>query len=733
MDAHRSAPSADFAGTAACAECHRDEAARWRGSHHDLAMQEADAHSVLGDFGRATLTYNGITSTFFRRGADYMVRTDGPDGALHDYRIAYAFGVAPLQQYLIEFPDGRLQALGIAWDTRPKADGGQRWFHLYPDERVDARDELHWTRPAQNWNFMCAECHSTGVRKRYDPAADRFATTWAEINVGCEACHGPGAKHIAWARGDAGTRSADPGKGFAAPLGRSSDAAWVFSAGPIAHLDRTRDRQAQIEACGRCHARRSEINEEAVPGRPLADTHVVALLDDPLYYADGQIRDEVYEYGSFLQSRMHAAGVACTDCHDPHSGRLRAEGNALCAKCHQAAVFDTPAHHHHPAGTAGAQCVACHMPARTYMVVDRRRDHSFRVPRPDLSTAIGTPNTCTDCHRDRSAAWAADALRTWGVSPSAHSFRYAEALAAGRRQEDSAGPALTAVIADPAMPALVRATALTLLAPHLDPRSAALVERALQDPDPLVRRAALTLLPAWPPPERWQRGAAALRDPVRTVRLEAVDALAAPPGSVPMSAEERADFERAVAEYRDVQRLNADRPESGLNLGALDARLGNTKQAEKEYRDALRRQPNFVPVLVNLADLYRQTHRDADAEPLLRQAVATAPQNGDVHYALGLLFVRQRRVADATDELGSAAALRPDNPHYAYAHALALDAAGRSGEAIERLEQAQARFPRDREILEALVDLNARAGHADAARRWQGELRQSAAGSGTAP
>jgi predicted CXXCH cytochrome family protein len=457
------------------------------------------------------------------------------------------------------------------------------------------------------------------------------------------------------------------------------------------------------------------------------------LLDDPLYYADGQIRDEVYEYGSFLQSRMHAAGVACTDCHDPHSGGLRAEGNALCAKCHQAAVFDTPAHHHHPAGTAGARCVACHMPARTYMVVDQRRDHSFRVPRPDLSTAIGTPNTCTDCHRDRSAAWAADALRTWGVSPSVHSFRYAEALASGRRQEDSAGPALTAVIADPAMPALVRATALTLLTPYLDPRSAALVEHALQDPDPLVRRAALTLLPAWPPQERWQRGAAAVRDPVRTVRLEAVDALAAPPGSVPMSAEERAAFERAVAEYRDVQRLNADRPESGLNLGALDARLGNTEQAEKEYRDVLQRQPNFVPVLVNLADLYRQTHRDADAEPLLRQAVTTAPQNGDVHYALGLLFVRQRRVAEATGELGSAAALRPDNPHYAYAHALALDAAGRSGEAIERLEQAQTRFPRDREILEALVDLNARAGHADAARRWQGELRQSAAGSGTAP
>ena len=196
----KSDPVATYMGAAACVSCHASESAAWHGSQHAMAMQEANPQSVLGNFNDAEFTHAGVTNRFYRRDDEFYVRTDGPDGKLTDYRIAYTFGVNPLQQYLIEFPDGRLQALPIAWDTRPAAEGGQHWFHLHPDEAITHDDELHWTRPAQNWNFMCADCHSTGLRKNYDPETNRFHTQWAEIDVACEACHGPGSRHLAWAQ-----------------------------------------------------------------------------------------------------------------------------------------------------------------------------------------------------------------------------------------------------------------------------------------------------------------------------------------------------------------------------------------------------------------------------------------------------------------------------------------------------------------------------------------------------
>ena len=191
---------AAFVGSAQCASCHEGSYQAWKGSQHALAMQHASEQAVLGDFGGAKFRYAGIESTFFRRDGKFFVRTDGPDGKLADFEVKYAFGVDPLQQYLVEFPDGRLQALSIAWDARPKASGGQRWFHLYPKEKIDFRDELHWTKRSQNWNFMCADCHSTNLRKAYDAATDRFKSTWSEISVGCEACHGPGSAHVEWAK-----------------------------------------------------------------------------------------------------------------------------------------------------------------------------------------------------------------------------------------------------------------------------------------------------------------------------------------------------------------------------------------------------------------------------------------------------------------------------------------------------------------------------------------------------
>jgi tetratricopeptide (TPR) repeat protein len=457
--------------------------------------------------------------------------------------------------------------------------------------------------------------------------------------------------------------------------------------------------------------------------QPLGQNHILSLLDERLYHADGQILDEVFEYGSFLQSRMHERGVVCIDCHDPHSGRLRASGNAVCAKCHSPSHYDTPAHHHHKAGTEAASCVACHMLARNYMVVHKRHDHSFRVPRPDLSVTLGTPNTCTDCHHDRSVQWAAEAVVKWYGPTRTRGATYVGALTAGRQHQVGADRQLTAIAADRSFPAIVRATALSLVGNPAQPPASDVVERSLQDSDPMVRRAAVALLIAWEPKRRWQNGGPLLSDPIRAVRLEAVNALADTATAVTLTAEQHAVLEKAVAEYRDVQAYNADRAEAWMNLGSLETRLGNRERAEGNYLRAIRVQPSFTPAYVDLADLYREQGRDAEGERVLRQALSRHADSADVHYVLGLLLVRQKRSDEALAELAKAAALSPDTPRYAYVYAVALGSYGQRPKALTVLEQAHEHFTGDRDIVVALVQFSAQSGDSAAASRWTAVLR----------
>ena len=267
-----------------------------------------------------------------------------------DFQVLYTFGVAPLQQYLIGLPGGRLQAFGIAWDARPASDGGQRWYHLYPDRKLAAGDPLHWTGIDQNWNYQCAFCHSTNLQKNYDAATTQFKTTWSEISVGCEACHGPGSRHLDWATKTVdGKRVDDPGKGFAFTLDERPGVSW--RTGLDGYLSRSvpRTEDKVVHVCAACHSRRQQFSSDPLAVSKFFDAFRPSLLAADLYHSDGQQRDEVYNYGSFLQSRMHAAGVTCSDCHNPHSGALRHEGNATCTQCHASERFDAPAHHHHEA------------------------------------------------------------------------------------------------------------------------------------------------------------------------------------------------------------------------------------------------------------------------------------------------------------------------------------------------------------------------------------------------
>jgi predicted CXXCH cytochrome family protein len=709
-----------WVGASACVECHAREDRLWRDSFHALAMQPATPATVAGAFDDATFVYNGVTSTFSKRGDAFVMRTDGPDGVLRDYPVTWTFGARPLQQYVVAFPRGWFQLPSVAWDARPAEQGGQRWYHLYPGEQVDHRDALHWTGPAQNWNYMCAECHSTNVQKRYAAETDTYDTTFSEVNVSCEACHGPGGAHVDWGRRvKAGQPSADPRMGLVFQLKTHKDG-WPFLPGTsIARRVTPIDSRVEVETCGRCHARRSQDWADYRFGAPLADTHRVSLIDEGLYESDGQQLDEVYEYGSFLQSRMYLRGVTCTNCHDPHSGRLLAPGNELCSRCHLGTTYDTRAHHFHKPNTDAALCTSCHMPARTYMGVDARRDHAFRLPRPDESVRIGTSNACTTpCHAKRPAAWAAAAVAKWYGPKAAARPSFAPALDAGRRQLAGAGAQLRAVLEEPSIFApIVRASALSLLA-SVDPRTAsALLPSASKDPDPLVRRAAAESLEVLAVAERARVGGALLADSVRTVRLAAASTLAGLPREA-WHPGHAARFDTALAELRASLAVSAERGESWVTLGSLEARLGNGPAAEAAYRRAIRKQPQFVPSYVNLADLYQHAGREAEAESALRQALRAAPETAMARHALGLALVRQRRMPEALAELARAVALAPRDTRYAYVFAVALHDTGSPRRARQVLEDAYRRSPGNREVLEALLAYSHEAGDRARALQW---------------
>lgn len=700
----RDAMREGFVGSATCAGCHAAQAEAWRGSDHARAMAEAQPGNVLGDFSGVTVTERDRSATFYRDGERFMVRTDGPGGSTADFQVTETFGRDPLQQYLVLFPDGRRQALPWAWDARAREEGGQRWYHLSPGEALHAGDPLHWTGRDQTWNFMCAACHSTGLRRGYDPAGDRYDTRWSEISVGCESCHGRGAAHVAWARD--GARSDVPDRGLEISFRDPSGGGWHFPEGDPRGVARwegppRRAAATQTEICAPCHARARPIVADPLPGTRFLDTHAPVLLEAGLYHADGQIQGEVFEWGSFVQGRMHRAGVTCSDCHDPHGARLRAEGNAICAQCHLPARFDTVEHHRHASGTPAAQCVSCHMPAVTYMGVDRRRDHAFRVPRPDIATATGAPDVCTGCHTRQSPAWAAAHITDWFGLQRRDAPHPALAIAAGRRGERGADARLADIARDRTQPAILRATAVSLLPSPPTQLAAAAVGATLLDPEPLVRVAALRALERLHPRNRLH-AVRFLEDPLLLVRIEAARALApVPMQAIPEAA--RPAFERAWEALLASERVAAERPEAHVNIAGLLAARGDAVGAEAAYAQALALDASFLPALVNLADLEARRGRAEAAEPLLRRAVAAHPDSADAHYALALARVRQGRRQEALEPLARAAALRPDEARYAYAHALGLNDLRRGEEAVAVLRGALSRHPENGFILLALA------------------------------
>jgi predicted CXXCH cytochrome family protein len=565
------------------------------------------------------------------------------------------------------------------------------------------------------------------VRKNYDAGNDRFATSFAEISVGCEACHGQGSRHVDWARARQSWwpfgKSEDPRKGLLVWFDERRDVVWPINptTGNAARNFTPALLRKEVETCGLCHARRSAFSEDWVPGRSLSDTHLVSPLVRGLYHADGQMLDEVYNYGSFKQSRMFAAGVTCSDCHEPHGAKLRAPGDGVCLQCHAPDKYAAVTHHRHAGATPALACASCHMPTRTYMVVDQRHDHSFRVPRPDLSAKLGTPNACNDCHRDKSAEWAASAVERWH-GPDRKGFQnYAEAFHAAWTNQGNAATLLAAVASDRDAPAFARTSALTELGSRVSPTNLNLARAGLSDPDPMVRIGALDMLEGVPAARAWQLAAPLLSDSSRGVRMRAASLLAVVP-STRQPATDRERFERAAAEFVAAQRLNADRPEARSTLGNFFTRRGLVAEAEAEYRGALRLSPQYAPAAINLADLYRRLGRDGDGESVLRTTIEGSPLDAGLHHALGLTLTRLKQPEQALSELRRASELEPDRARYLYVYAIALHSAGRSDEAMTNLRDGLAKHPEDRDILLALMRFSRDAGDIRSALEYAEQL-----------
>ncbi|MEJ2139830.1 MAG: multiheme c-type cytochrome [Gammaproteobacteria bacterium] len=687
--------SESYVGAGTCAECHPAQMASWRNSHHALAMQPATEETVLGDFDDATFTHNGVTSRFIKRDGQYLVETDGPDGQLAVFPVRYTFGVYPLQQYLLELNDGKIQALSIAWDSRSAESGGQKWFHTYgAEERINSADVLHWTQPSQNWETMCADCHSTALVSDYQFSDDRFITHWAEINVACEACHGPAAEHLRWADSEPSTRSAVD-KGFTLSFDERKGALW--QADPVTGKPQRTPRlipTKELNACGGCHSRRAKISALPEPQAELLDAYLPSLIEQPLYFADGQIRDEVYVLGSFLQSKMHQSGVTCSDCHEPHSLELRAPGAAVCLQCHNSERYAAVSHHLHADALEAQQpdCIDCHMPATVYMQNDARNDHSFRIPRPQLTEQFGIPNACNACHSDKSAAWASDALGGHGKLPNdAVTSHWTYKLAAADPATNRGRDLLIEIGSDPAYPVIIRATAIAQTGFGDSAPAQQLIARFTSADAPLIRLAAARALRNSAPSLTAKMAAPLLRDPVKAVRLEAAVALVAV-DPILLAPGVNKEVQTAVQEYLDVQALNSERAESHVNVGNVERFRKRPELAQAAYRKALRQNPSFIPAYVNLADLYRELGRESEAEQLLREGLVVLPDEALLNYVLGLALVRQQRISEAVDYLGQAANSAEATPRYALVHVVALNSAGQVEAARRSVQDALRRF-----------------------------------------
>ncbi len=654
-----------FVGSQQCQGCHQKEFSAWQGSHHEMAMKHANEQSVLANFNNVDFKDAGKTNKFYKKNQQFWVNIKGADGKFHDYQIKYTFGFEPLQQYMVEFEDGRIQLIPFAWDSRAKSQGGQRWFNLYPEFNQSHQD-FFWTNTGQNWNYMCADCHSTNVSKNFDVNTNSYKTQFSEINVGCEACHGPASDHLNWAK----EPKRSPNKmGFSRNIGKQVKE-WQHKTGSNTLKPKRIDSSQQTLVCAQCHSRRMQIsNNSHIDKNDFGERYLLSLITSDNYYADGQVYDEDFVYGSFLQSKMAKNGIVCSNCHDPHTAKLTMPEETVCLQCHQEQHYSQKSHHQHQSHSTGAQCVNCHMPQTTYMEVDDRRDHGWHKPNPVLAQQVGTPDTCLSCHEDKDSNWSVSYVTQWfGKKQGEEPFAPIFALADSGYQKIT--PHLSKIAQSHQYAEIIRASALARMASSPDTNTLIAIARAVKHSDSHIRRGAIDGAINIKPAEKWRILSPLLTDKVLAVRSEAAMALA--PLWTKLSTEQKNVLQPALDDYLAIQAFNADRGYAHTNKAIVLGYQNKMPQAFAAYQQSIRIEPYFAPAYVNMAELYKRQGQDKQAIKVLKQGIDANPSDSSIAYNLGLAYIRAKDINKAQHHLQAAAELAKTNAHYYYVYALSL-------------------------------------------------------------
>ncbi|MBZ4192299.1 multiheme c-type cytochrome [Niabella beijingensis] len=669
----------EYVGDAACISCHKSEHDQWKLSDHFKAMQPANDSTVLGDFNNASYTADGVTSRFFKKDGRFFINTEGPDGKNHDYEIKYTFGYYPLQQYLVQFDKGRMQATRQSWNSKDK-----KWFQQYAGQKIAANDWLHWTGNGQNWNTMCAECHSTDLKKNYNAEADTYNTTYSALTVSCEACHGPAKQHIDYINGSA-YKDGDkqPGSYLRAP--------------------RNSSQLSEIQTCFPCHARKGNISADLKNSNEILDDYLPEIPTTEFFHADGQADDEDYTYASFLQSKMYKHGVKCSNCHNPHTGKLLIAGNGVCLQCHDK-KYDAPTHTFHAVNTAGAECKNCHMPGKFYMGNDWRNDHTFRVPRPDLSVKYGTPNACNNCHTSRSAAWAETAVNKW-FGPD-RAYHFAEDLIPGSSMDAGSQAHLLKLLQDTATPAIIQATAVHYLSglPGGDHPDRSVLQQ-LNHKDAQVRYRAVTGLNNFAP--------ALWRDPIQELLTDKVRAVRIAAANLVLSAND-ADliaglgtaYTNALAELNNYVLYQTDFASGNIMAADYYLKLKNYQKAESFYLKGLQKDPQMNYARLNLSTVYNITGNNQAALQTLEDAARIDPKNDRVYFNLALLYNELNQPENVEKSLKKAIDLKTLNPRVYYNYAILLQQRQQYKEAEQQYLHGLQLAPADADINYALCVLH---------------------------
>jgi tetratricopeptide (TPR) repeat protein len=662
-----------FVGSTSCMTCHKEAYSSWENSHHDQAMKIADSTSILGNFDNIVFTGKNIQSKFYKKGASYFVNTIGSDGTYEEFEIVYTFGVTPLQQYIIKFPNGAYQCLDIAWDVLEN-----KWFNLQPDLNIDPEEWIHWTGGGMRWNTACADCHSTDLNKNYNSETSTFNTTFSEINVSCEACHGPASAHVDFYQ-------------------NPSDA----SIPSKLNMDVGLSSKELVDKCARCHSRRAQITKKYTYEGTFLDHYSPSLLSDPLYELDGQIKDEDYVYGSFVQSKMYHNGVSCRDCHDVHSLKLKKEGNDLCMSCHEPKYNET-SHHFHEINTQAAQCINCHMTGKIYMGNDFRRDHSFRIPRPDQSVKYGTPNACTGCHSDKSDEWARDIIiANYGGERADH---FSDHLLPGHEGDMAA---LEKLMSEGQYPDVVRATALGLYSnQQFSSREINEVLKYLQDSSALVRNEAVLTLDRIAIKEISAYVAPLLMDSIRMVRISAFRYF----NTTNIIPENVSDFDKSKKEFLEQLDMNSDFASGQHQIAIYHQSKGSTELAIKAYKKAIEIDNYYNTSRMNLALLQYTTGNVEEAEKLYLKVIEIEPDFSYSYYMLGLLYNETGQSERSMEYLQKACSKEPINVNAFYNYALKLQEIGSNEKSLTIVDKALKSMPTNERLLYVkligLINLN---------------------------